>query len=388
MKNNTKIKYDFISLSFVFIIIINSLAFLGFNMGTTGFPAYMSSIADSSVYLALVTSTTALAALLTRPLFGCVVDRVNPLYFLIVGILLMSLPCYFILMTKANNTILFMRGIQGVGWGITSTVCSKCIADILPKERLSEGIGYAGVISSIATAFAPSLATFIFQSFGYNEMIAFIGIVTLMALPLLFFCKSIFKKDSIRRKSSNYRFDINRKIILSSIIIFSITFCYSPIITFITKFSNEYNIKSTFMFFLIYAFATVISRPITGYYVDRKGVFLPIIVAITSMLLCLLCLYFCYDIILLNISAFFAGISTGCGMNSLQTLALKNTSCIHRGKTIAIFLFGFDLGMAIGAFVFGLFIDMLGFHLLFILYEIVTISALILFLSFKTTKIK
>jgi MFS family permease len=106
------------------------------------------------------------------------------------------------------------------------------------------------------------------------------------------------------------------------------------------------------------------------------------------MLLCLLCLYFCYDIILLNISAFFAGISTGCGMNSLQTLALKNTSCIHRGKTIAIFLFGFDLGMAIGAFVFGLFIDMLGFHLLFILYEIVTISALILFLSFKTTKIK
>lgn len=362
--------------TFVSIIIINSLAFLGFNMGTFGFPFYMTVSGQNNISIGLVTTVTAIAALLFRPVAGIVIDKINSTFMLFIGLLLMSLPCYAILFSESNIIILAMRTIQGIGWSITSTSCSKIIAVSVPQKRLSEGIGYAGAISSLATSCAPLIALLFANSINTGFMVISIGLTTLVALPFLF---GILKNPkTLESKTNHDKFKITNEVILSSLLMMLISFCYSPIITFLTKFATNNGISNTFGFFLIYAISTIIARLITGYYVDRKNAYIPILFSMASMIICLVLLYYCNNDILLCISSFFAGTSTGTGMNSLQTLCLKNIPSPQRGKAISVFLFGFDSGMALGSFVFGTIVDLIGFNLLYLLFSIIVVLGLLL----------
>lgn len=74
---------------------------------------------------------------------------------------------------------LFMRALQGVGWGFTSTICSTLISKSVPQERISEGIGYAGFVSSTVSAFAPALSVYIFNHSTGNLMLSIISIAAL-----------------------------------------------------------------------------------------------------------------------------------------------------------------------------------------------------------------
>ena len=377
MKNSNRL----FTLTFTSIVFINSLAFLGFNMGTFGFPFYMTVSGKNNISIGLVTTITAIAALLFRPVAGIAIDKINTSFMLFIGLILMSLPCYTILCNENNIIILTMRAIQGVGWSITSTSCSKIIAVSVPQKRLSEGIGYAGAISSLTTSCAPLIALFFSNNISTEFMVITIGLTTLVALPFLF---GIHKNPKITEsKTKHDKFKITNEIILSSVLIMLISFCYSPIITFLTKFTTYQGIDNTFGFFLIYAISTIIARLITGYYDDKKNAFIPIIVSMASMIICLIILYYCNNNILLCISSFFAGTSTGTGMNSLQTLCLKNIYTPQRGKAISVFLFGFDSGMALGSFVFGMIVDWIGFNLLYLLFSIIVVFGLLLSILYK-----
>lgn len=377
MKNNSRI----LTVAFVSIIIINSLTFLGFNMGTFGFPYYMTKTVQNNLSIGLVTTVTAIAALLFRPVAGIVVDKINSIVILFLGLMLMSIPCYVILFTKSNATILTMRAIQGIGWSITSTSCSKIIAISVPPKRLSEGIGYAGAISSFATSCAPLLALLIANNINTNFMIVAIGLTTFIAVPFIFVTQRDLK--NIELKKNHFKFKITSKIVLSSVLIMFISFCYSPIITFLTRFSSNIGINNTFGFLFIYAVSTILARLITGYYVDRKNAYIPTLLSMLSMIICLVLLYFCTTNILLCASAFFAGTSTGTGMNSLQTLCLKSIHPLQRGKAVSIFLLGFDSGMALGSFVFGMIVDLTSFNTLYLFFSVIVILGFLLTIIYR-----
>jgi MFS family permease len=48
--------------------------------------------------------------------------------------------------------IIFIRILHGIGFGIHSTTSGAVIADIVPKSRLGEGLGYFGIYNTIAVA--------------------------------------------------------------------------------------------------------------------------------------------------------------------------------------------------------------------------------------------
>ncbi len=361
---------------FILIVFINTAVFLSFNMATAGFPAYVAYTGYSSITTGIVTAVSAISALLMRPFAGMVLDNKNDKLFPLIGILLLSSP-FLCLISSRTGIVIIVRFLQGAGWGITSTACSKLIANSLPSERLSEGIGYAGVLSSVATAFAPEIAIAIFEKYGSDLMFSAISASSLTAVIVFLVIRS--RGDGkIRSESEAHATQIvSVKALVPSLVMMAITITYAPMVTFITPYAQKLGIPGAKSFFLSYAFSTILARPLTGLYVDRRNPKIPTIIALTATLMASVSLAQCNSIFIFAMSGIFAGIGTGAGMNALQTDSIRRTITSMRGTAIATFLFGFDLGMAIGSFTAGIILKSSGFTKMFTIMSLPPVIAII-----------
>ena len=130
---------------------------------------------------------------------------------------------------------------------------------------------------------------------------------------------------------------------------------------------------------MAYAFATIISRPITGVYVDHWNTKLPTVIALISAMLASGFLTICNSNTILVLSGLLAGVGTGTGINALQTLSIKAEKADKRGAAIATFLFGFDIGMASGSLIAGILLNKMGYQKMFMIMAIPPMVALLAF---------
>ncbi len=74
-------------------------------------------------------------------------------------------------------------------------------------------------------------------------------------------------------------------------------------------------------------------------------------------------------------------------MNALQTMALKRVSDRKKGLAMSTFLFGFDMGMALGAIAAGIISKWFGYNIMFVsfaLFPLIGIIALSLLRQHRT----
>lgn len=375
------------SKSFIIIALVNALAFLGFNMATAGFPVYLSSLDIDESVVGFSTSLAAVGSLLMRPFAGYLCAKISCKSFSFMGLALMAVPCAISMVAINTKVLLLMRFLQGIGWGISSTCCATIIAQCVPSTRLSEGVGYAGAISSVTTAFASSLAIFILQSMNGISMIISIGLVIALAILLLLLMRptEIATSNQVRK---NPIVICPPNAIVPAVMIFFITFGYSPIITFVTRFASESGFAGVSLFFLVYAIATIVIRPITGIFTDKYGCVLPTVFAMTTSVLSLVFLLVARNSMIFYFAGALSGISTGMGMNALQTMALKGATTQTRAATMSTYLFGFDFGMAIGASISGLLVKTYTYNAMYGIAAIAPCVGLLFFILICAVKRK
>lgn len=350
---------------FATILIVNALGFLGFNMATAGTPAYLSLLGAKNTITGLVTTLAAVSAIIIRPYTGYLFSRTTAKTISCIGFLLMALPTLILSPLENYISILVIRMLQGFGWGLASTGCSSIIAQTIPESRISEGIGFSGAVSSITTAIAPIIAILLLEKASGKTMIICMGTVFLISGLLVFKLMSVrFASNSVAEKTKHIGF-FETGALPSAILILCITICYSPIITFIVPVSKANGLNNITLFYIFYAIATVTVRPLTGFFVDRYGNTIPAYLSLLSAVLSVLLMSTAQTLSILYIAGIFSGISTGVGMNALQTMALNGVSKRKKGLAMSTFLFGFDLGMALGAISAGIISKWLGYNAMF-----------------------
>ena len=156
---------------FVIIIVVNMLAFFGFNMTIVGFPVYVASLGANDVIVGLVNTFNAVAALAIRPFSGLILDRVTRRNVLLAGLAIMGASTLASAAFPIAGVILGLRLLHGVGWGFSSAATSTLAADVIPTSRFAEGMGYVGLATALTTAVAPALALALLHSSGAVAMI-------------------------------------------------------------------------------------------------------------------------------------------------------------------------------------------------------------------------
>jgi Arabinose efflux permease len=226
---------------------------------------------------------------------------------------------------------------------------------------------------------AHSLDFLVEQKFGFNTMFI---METVLAILALFFCllvngqKIAFHFTEKHPKISVQDF-IEPKALPIASTIFIVGLGYAAIQAYLSFYSTELNLATySSIFFLVYAFAILISRPFTGKIVDRFGenaVIIPS--AIINMLgLCLLAITSSGWMML--VSAFLIGLGFGNFQSTCQTVAARSVPIERLSQATATYFILFDLSLGVGPYALGIVEPFTGYRGLFWLMGIMVIIGL------------
>ena len=146
---------------FIAIIALTFCCFVmgqGLNSGTSVFLTGKGYGATLPGVLALVFSAT---AAVTRLVIGPIIDAGKCSLVIRAGIVV--LVCGTALCSVVDGVALFTVGriLQGAGFAAATTAAATAAADVLPAERLGEGIGYHGLGQALAMSVGPAFALFL-----------------------------------------------------------------------------------------------------------------------------------------------------------------------------------------------------------------------------------
>lgn len=360
---------------FILICISNFFIFLGFQMTLPTIPLYVEELGGNDQLIGIVVSIFTFSALLVRSYAGHALESRGRKIVYLTGILIFIVSVGSFGFLPAIGFLFFMRFIQGIGWGFSTTASGTIASDIIPSKRRGEGMGYYGLSGNIALAFGPSLGLFLAGVLSYRQLFMICAILGLIAFLLSsrIRYKTIEKTQQVGKKE---KWDFYEKTALKpSLLLFFITVTFGGIASFLPLYTAQKGISGIQWYFLVFALALMASRTFAGKIYDVKGhraIFIPGTLLIVAAMILLAWLL---NTTVLLIAAVLYGIGFGSVQPALQAWSIENAPKHRRGMANATFFSSFDLGVGMGALLFGQIGHLFGYHTIYL------VSALSVFMS-------
>jgi MFS family permease len=105
-----------------------------------------------------------------------------------IGCAIMSLSSVFYYFARNVWLLVLGRIVQGFGNGLSQPANTAAVADVLPKSRLMEGIGYYSLVQTIAQAIAPAFVLNLVQKNpnGYSIVFAISFVMAILCILISF----------------------------------------------------------------------------------------------------------------------------------------------------------------------------------------------------------
>lgn len=367
-------------------MIANFSMFFAFYLLTPLLPLYLSETFHSGKdVIGLVLSGYTIAALLTRPFSGYVVDSFNRKKVLM--ICLAANAIFFAGYLAASTLLLFaiVRTMHGIPFG-ASTVANTTVAiDVLPSERRNEGIGYYGLSNNIATAIAPTIGIFIYKYTGNFNILFWIALVVAVVGLLADGSVKLPQKEIVKNKKpiSLDRFFLTRGWALGLNIIF-FGFCYGVLSNYIAIYGKEKLgiTEGTGTYFLILALGLIMSR-LSGSKSLRNGKLthnaaMGILISTVGYTVFIAC----PNQIGFYASALLIGLGNGHMYPAFQNMIIGVAHNNERGTANSTLLTSWDLGMGIGIMMGGIVAEYFSYGAAFWMVVLVHVCGLAIFFTY------
>lgn len=320
------------------------------------FPLYLKELGASSKVIWVVMSLLTIAATAGRIPMGLLIDRYGKKKLLVYGICVFSIATLGYVWASSILHISFLRMLHGIGWAACTTAAITLAADIAPRERRGEMIGYAGVSSNLAGALGPLAGFAIFYRLGYQGLFLTAFIVGLVSLLFAFRVREP-KVAPQPRSQRGLRGILVPESLLPAITTGFITFCHGSVHTFLPLYALEQGLKNPGLYFAVFAASTLLVRPVAGPLSDRisrRAVILPgyFVYLVGMMVLAL-----APSPLFLLIAAALTGLGLGAAHPAIMTLTVDLVPAYSRGRSLAQFAFCFDLGVGLGSITLGFLLD-------------------------------
>jgi predicted MFS family arabinose efflux permease len=263
--------------------------------------------------------------------------------------------------------LLLVRVIHGVGSALCFTSAFTYIADIVPEDRLNEGIGMFGVTGLTGMAVGPAIGEIVIRAFGFQP---FFLTATLMATTGFFL--QLVVPESYSHITVNYSsksfFSVLRrkKALIVALLALLFGFALAASSGFVTPYAKEKHLAFISLYYIFYSSAAVLTRLLGGRLADRIGEDRIIPNAIVLSGAGLLLLIFLKGNLILILSGLMFGCGHGFLFPCLNALAIRNEPINIRGKINGVFTGGLDGGLFLGSIVLGYIGEWVGFRALFL----------------------
>lgn len=341
------------------LVVANLFVFMSFQMLIPILPPYIKSLGGSGFEVGLITLVFSVGAVLTRPFIGYFLEFSHRKWLVLIGGAGLFAVTALYPLTQIIMVLVLFRFMHGLMWGWASTSNGTAAVDIVPNDRLGEGMGYYGLSVTVGLIISPSLGIYLYQNYSFTITTIVSVILGLIAFILLANIHYQTPESVLNFDKSKNRFSFKASLIepaswFPAFITFMATFGFGTIVTFIVIFAEERSIDQVFLFYLLNASTSTLIRPITGKWFDRHGP--KYLVSFCAFLTFISMWILSFSTSWLGIAA--AGVIFGAGYGSLipalQAWVLALTPKAKRGVANGMFYSALDLGIGLSGLVFGI----------------------------------
>lgn len=377
------------SLSFIFVVIANALVFMIFEMLLPTLPLFVTALGEGAGQVGLVTGIFTLSAILTRPFAGLLATKFDKKVLLIIGILLNALSTGAYYLADGIPELLIIRLIHGAGFGLITTYFATLAAEIIPKERRGEGIGYFGVGETVAISVGPMIGILTLELYDFQRL--FLGG---MAVLILAGIMAVFIKRTPEGKKMDKEINVKikffeKRVLFPGLLILLVGIAAGGIMSFFSLYAIEREFTKVGLFFFLIAVASFVVRIVSGKLFDKYGPTVIIIPGSLFSIVGLLLLYVSTSDAMLLTAAVFYGFGFGALLPAIQTWCLNLVGEHEHEDAMATFFNCFDLGIGGGSLILGLAAVATGsYQIIYIIAALIYVVLLVIYMVHLIVKRK
>lgn len=353
---------------FIRIIIINSLAYLGFIFIVPIMSEHVIQLGATVSFSGIIVGAFSMTALVVRPFSGQILEWFNPNKSLFVALTVMAVLTCGYGVIKSAGVIFVLRIVHGVFFCVFSTLSSSIGASLLPQKKLGQGIGYLGLGMILMGAVGPSLVPYVVNAFGRSS--AFFIASILIFISALLVAKLRVPAHRLER---NREFSLRlSKIIPAALLIPMMlgalaSLLNSLVSSFLLLLGSERGISNISIYFLVSAAFLLLSRLVFGRRIDTKSLGSNIYPAFGFIIVTAILFAFTKSLLGILSGAALYGIGLGVSQPTLQAHCIKKMGIEQVGIATSTFFIGLDFSQGLGPVIGGIIIDHFGFRVLFLL---------------------
>ena len=381
--------------NFTIVSLINFLVVLVYFLLMVTIAGYAVEQFHASTSVAgLVSSIFIIGSLMGRLVTGRMIEGAGSKKTLVIGLILLILTTGLYFVINSLPLLLINRLLHGVAVGVASTATGTIIAQIVPKARRGEGIGFFSLSNVLATAIGPFVGMLFIRYADFQMIFLFNLLLAAICLVISFAVKptklSSPKKESTQAekgfKLSNY---LEYKAVPISFVALVVGFGYSGVLSFLSFYAEEINlVDAAGFFFLVYSIMLLLSRPFSGRLMDAKGANIVIYPCLIIFAIGMVLFSQAYFGVILLVAAALIGLGYGNFVSVAQTIAIQVSPTHRFGLATSTFYILYDLGLGAGPYLLGFIVPITGYRGLFLYMAGVVVIALVLyyFLHGRTEK--
>ncbi len=314
----------------------------------------------------LVMGAFAVAALLSRPFSGWLVDAWSRKAGLGLGALIYCLASALYVWAGSVSVMLGLRFFHGIGLAAYTTASSVLVADLAPATRRGEAMGYYGVALNLSMAVGPALGAALVRPMGFTGLFWLTATLSLGSLFLGQLVREPGRVQAHNQARAERPPLFSRTALSPALVAACMTTTFGTVVSFLPLFVEARHLGNPGVFFTMYSVALIVARLGAGRFSDRFGraaVIIPGMVILgTSMAI----LAYTTSMQGLLLAAALQGLGFGGVQPAIMALAVDRSTPRDRGAALATLMGAFDVGMGLGAVGMGLLLEHTNFTVMYL----------------------
>jgi MFS family permease len=376
------------NVNYIKVMTANFMIYFAFYLLTPLLPLYLSErFGATKDIIGIVLSGYTIAALLSRPFSGYIVDSFDRKKVLV--------TCFFVFFIffagyiAAGTLLMFaiVRTLHGAPFGSVTVANTTVAIDVLPSSRRNEGIGYYGLSNNLSMAIAPSIGIYVYHATNNFQLLFWIALV--MALLGLLAASSVKLKQRETARNNDKisldRFFLTRAWLMAiNIALFG--FCFGVLSNYLAIYGKEeLGITSgTGTYFMLLSIGLFLSR-LQGAKSLREGrlthnAAYGMLISLTGYVL----FVSCNNMVAYYISAVLIGLGNGHMYPAFLNMFINVAHHNERGTANSSILTSWDAGFGIGILAGGIIAQYFGYSAAF--WTVAAINATGVLLFFIATR--
>ncbi len=349
-------------------------------------PLYVLKVGGTQRDVGFVMGAYTIGATIMRTMAGWLSDRYGRKRVMISGLVMMTAAT---VVYRAADNVPFVgtiRGLHGLFYGLAGTSMGAIVADNLPAARMAEGLGYFGLMATLSMGLAPMIGIWLVSRFSYPvlfDVVISMAVITLLAaLPV----RSPRVKVAAHERPMGGTLSnlLEKKALLPSAVMFLLSFVNGSMVYFIALYAAELQIGNIGPFFAAGALFTIISRPVSGRWADQGHAAAVIFIGLISLSAGMIAVGLSRTMASFLAAGALVGLGFGFSMPTLQALAVRYVPPGRRGAATGTYYASFDLGIGVGAIVWGFVAAASGYQIMYFATLIPMALAVAVYCAFKT----